>query len=89
MERKKCYENNRFNDRKDGRKGRGRSVERHSNSRYRIDRNHNRGRETDSVTQERSSGLGHSRERSRDQYSSKEREDHRGHHKEVSFVAVS
>lgn len=83
----------RFCDRKHDRKKRGRSAERHSDSRYRDDRHCDRGRETDSVIRERSSGLSHSRERSRDQYSSREREDrsdHRGHHhKEVSFVAIS
>ncbi|KAL4002736.1 Small acidic family protein [Acanthocheilonema viteae] len=81
--RKKCHEDERFNDRKYDRKRRGRSVERHSDSRHRIDRHYDHGRETDSVIQERSSGPGHSRERSRDQYSSKEGEDHRSHyHKE-------
>lgn len=90
MVRKKCYEVDRLNDPKYDRKRRGRSAERHSDSRHRIDRHYDRGRETDSVIQERSSGVGYSRERSRDRYSSKDREDHRGHHhKEVFFVAVS
>ncbi|CAG9534581.1 unnamed protein product [Cercopithifilaria johnstoni] len=80
--RKKCHEDDRLNDRKYGRKRRGRSVERHNDSRHRIDRHYDRGRETDSVIRERSSGLGHSRERSRDRCSSKEREDRGHHHKE-------
>uniref|UniRef100_A0A0R3RV26 SMAP domain-containing protein n=1 Tax=Elaeophora elaphi TaxID=1147741 RepID=A0A0R3RV26_9BILA len=84
MVRKRYLEDDRFNDRKYNRKKSGRSVERHSDSRHRIDRRYDRGRETDSVVQERSSGRGHSRERSRDQYSSKEREDHRGHHHKES-----
>ncbi|VIO91286.1 Uncharacterized protein BM_BM7364 [Brugia malayi] len=70
-----------FCDRKYGRKRR--SMERHSDSRHRSDRHYDRGRETDSIIREHSSELSYSRERSRNQYSSKEREvqyDHRGRH---------
>uniref|UniRef100_A0AAF5PPV7 Small acidic protein-like domain-containing protein n=2 Tax=Wuchereria bancrofti TaxID=6293 RepID=A0AAF5PPV7_WUCBA len=70
-----------FCDRKYGRKRR--SVEQHSDSRHRSDRHYDRGRETDLIIRERSSELSYSRERSRDQYSSKEREvryNHRGRH---------
>ncbi|EFO27927.1 hypothetical protein LOAG_00564 [Loa loa] len=83
--RKKCHEDDRLCDRKYNRKRRGRSVERHGDSRHRGDRHYDHGRETDSVFRERSSELTHSRERSRDQYSSREREDRsglRGHNKE-------
>uniref|UniRef100_A0A915Q118 Small acidic protein-like domain-containing protein n=1 Tax=Setaria digitata TaxID=48799 RepID=A0A915Q118_9BILA len=85
--RKKCYEDDRSHDRKYGREKRGRSVERHSDSRHRGDKHHDRGRGPDSIVRERSSELGYSRDRSRDQYSNKEREDRvdrRGHHHKES-----
>lgn len=93
LERKKCHQDVRCFDRKYGRKRRGESVEQHNDSRYQGDRQHyGRGREKNSVVRGRSSERGHSRERSRDQFSGKEREDrldHRGHHKEVCFVSLN